>query len=394
MSTRRALFLGLLASSGCASPAPPEAAPPRAAEAPAAPAEPALSASASSAPAEHRIVVKRRVPEGDVLALAMGSSSCALIRDKGVHCWGFVPLGAMIQAFQTTPVHMPGIEHAVATQIPRGSINRQHLNTPEAFWLHEDGRLRFLGVEPSKLLDGLGEIVQLDERHALDATGAVHSLMNGITPPVVSGPARRLSTAESSGCVVLESGGVECWGFNGWGTLDKAAPVRGVEDAVDVAAGREHACALRKDGAVLCWGSGFQGNLGDGNTARGPRGPVRVSGIDDAEQIATSPLSWTTCAIRKGGRLSCWGSSGEWFDKAKIEAGPVDVVERDVTLVTASRALCYATKAGEVRCAGFSHIVNKKGAPVLGGDDRKDAFYGKKPTDFRTMLRASDVKAR
>lgn len=366
---------------------------------------------ASSAPSERRVVARRITPEGPVLGLRMGNPNCALIRDKGLHCWGYVPQGVPIVAFQRAPVRMAGIDHAVDTRRPAGSINQEHANAPEVLWLHEDGRLRFTGLKPPELLGDVGEVVQFDDRLALTPTGALLCLDKRCELPSISGPARRFSSSGYvTGCAVLEGGEIECWGSNGNSVVDpggetrspagvprviKRARIRGVEDAVDVVAGSEHACALRKDGTVWCWGSGYQGNLGDGRGGD-PRGPVRVPGIDDAEQIATDEDAWTTCAIRKGGRLTCWGWSGEWFDREKIMAGPVDIADaKDVTLVgVAKQWLCFATKAGEVRCAGLSHIVDDKGKIIPGGPGpRKDAWYGKSPTELRTVLRASDVRA-
>ncbi len=42
--------------------------------------------------------------------------------------------------------------------------------------------------------------------------------------------------------------------------------VRGVQDAVSVAAGVRHTCAIREDGSVVCFGANGDGRLGDGTT--------------------------------------------------------------------------------------------------------------------------------
>jgi alpha-tubulin suppressor-like RCC1 family protein len=70
-----------------------------------------------------------------------------------------------------------------------------------------------------------------------------------------------------------------CWGENGSGQLgngsvdrhDRAGvpctPTRvvGIADAVQVAVGGDHTCALRRSGQVSCWGSNKEGQIGDGS---------------------------------------------------------------------------------------------------------------------------------
>jgi alpha-tubulin suppressor-like RCC1 family protein len=93
---------------------------------------------------------------------------------------------------------------------------------------------------------------------------------------------------------------------------------------VAVAAGTAHACALLADGKVRCWGGDVYRQLGDGVTSGSaavcnvlgesvpcePRATI-VPGIDDAVKIAAGGA--TTCALRRGGEVVCWGlnESGE-----------------------------------------------------------------------------------
>ena len=98
-------------------------------------------------------------------------------------------------------------------------------------------------------------------------------------------------------CAVLTSGGVDCWGYNGYGELgngtsgpghDSSVPVSvsGLSGAVAVTAtysefstGGGTTCALLTDGAVDCWGANNYGQLGDGATGSSSSTPVRVTGL-------------------------------------------------------------------------------------------------------------------
>jgi alpha-tubulin suppressor-like RCC1 family protein len=96
--------------------------------------------------------------------------------------------------------------------------------------------------------------------------------------PRLSPPAGDLLTAIqalavgfSHSCALTESGGVRCWGSNGYGQLgdgshtDRHAPTGEVITGVAaIAAGTWHTCALLRSGAVRCWGRNDYGQLGDG----------------------------------------------------------------------------------------------------------------------------------
>jgi len=88
-------------------------------------------------------------------------------------------------------------------------------------------------------------------------------------------------------------------GGEGGGT----APPAGLE----LALGSGHLC-VRVGGRVMCRGRNTSGQLGDGT--RTPQSAlVTVEGIEDARSIAVGDAS--SCAVRTGGTVSCWGKIGE-----------------------------------------------------------------------------------
>src|SRR5690606_5589458 len=86
-------------------------------------------------------------------------------------------------------------------------------------------------------------------------------------------------------------------------------PVRGLEDAVEVAAGHEHTCAVRRTGEVACWGRADRGQLGLPLDEGHASAPATVHGLEDARQIAAG---WRhACARGATGEILCWGRNVE-----------------------------------------------------------------------------------
>ena len=91
----------------------------------------------------------------------------------------------------------------------------------------------------------------------------------------------------NASCVLLTSGGVQCWGQSpgllGGGKIFVDAytvvDVVGISDAVDLTAGRDFACATHASGKVSCWGNNASGQLGAGTPVKLSYVPVDVLGI-------------------------------------------------------------------------------------------------------------------
>jgi alpha-tubulin suppressor-like RCC1 family protein len=90
---------------------------------------------------------------------------------------------------------------------------------------------------------------------------------------------------------LLADGHVECWGRGNEGQLGNGAlasshapeRVKGVDDAVGIAAGGGHSCAILKAGGVVCWGLD-------------PKGRPAVPETH-------------ACAVLRDGDVACWGEN-------------------------------------------------------------------------------------
>lgn len=106
--------------------------------------------------------------------------------------------------------------------------------------------------------------------------------------------------------------------------------------------GGAHVCMLQPSGEVICWGTNMSGELGNGTTASGIQGPTRVFGVADATQVVVGPSN--TCAVRRTGRVACWGLG--------FTSVPTDVAGlTGVTQVAIASTRICALSNGRVRCA-------------------------------------------
>ena len=169
---------------------------------------------------------------------------------------------------------------------------------------------------------------------------------------VPTNKAAAVSTIYEHSCALHEDGKISCWGSNTYGQLgngqsgydadssaDSSVPVRvaDITDATAVTTGGQHSCALHRGGTISCWGNGDEGQLG--NEKRGENVvssvPVEVAGITDATAVTAG---WNhSCALHEDGTISCWGDNTygalgngqgtvDWKDDSADSLAPVEVL--------------------------------------------------------------------
>jgi len=166
-------------------------------------------------------------------------------------------------------------------------------------------------------------------------------------------------------CVVLDSGGVKCWGFNANGqlgdgtTTNRLTPVSvsGLSSGVRaISAGERHTCALLNSGEVKCWGLNSFGQIGDNSTTT-QVSATTVNGLSSG--VASISLgNFSSCAVLTNGSAKCWGynSSGQLGNGSTTNSSvPVNVsgLSSGVRLIApGSSHTCAILDSGGVRCWG------------------------------------------
>jgi alpha-tubulin suppressor-like RCC1 family protein len=281
-----------------------------------------------------------------VTQVAAGSShSCALTSGGGVQCWGYNGAGQLGNGGATdslTPVAVSGLASGVVA-ITAG-------------YAHSCALTSGVGVQ----CWGNSFYGQLGNGSASDSPTPV--AVSGLGSGVVAITAGSLHT-----CAMTSGGGVQCWGYNGFGQLGNGSgnnsstpvAVSGLASSVvAITAGRNHTCALTSGGGVQCWGNNFYGELGNGSTSDSPT-PVAVSGLGSGV-VAITAGGLHTCAVTSAGGLQCWGYNffgelGNGTTTTSLTPVAVSGLGSDVAAISAGAFhTCALTNGGGVKCWGYN----------------------------------------
>jgi alpha-tubulin suppressor-like RCC1 family protein len=167
-------------------------------------------------------------------------------------------------------------------------------------------------------------------------------------------------------CVLLSSGQIQCWGYNGYGQLgnggtsNSLVPVY-VEDlattAVDVSAGFDFTCAVLSNGGVQCWGYNSYGELGDDSTTSSS---YPVYAISSGEGVTSVSAGYdSACALFGSGEVECWGYNyyGQLGnDSTTTSYVPVEVYGlgsgSGTTMISSGGIHVCALVSGYIKCWG------------------------------------------
>lgn len=130
--------------------------------------------------------------------------------------------------------------------------------------------------------------------------------------------------------------------------------VCGSDPITQVSGSMTHTCALRRSGRVLCFGSG--GALGNGGVGYS-LSPVLVVGLEDAVQVDVG--QYGSCAVRAGGGVVCWGSNnsgmvGDGTTTARLVPTAVVGVTDAVEVSVGYNSVCARRRSGGIMCWGLN----------------------------------------
>jgi alpha-tubulin suppressor-like RCC1 family protein len=335
-------------------------------------------------------------PTRPATAIALGwSTSCALLADGRVACWGLGTdgeLGNGHAADSTQPVIVSGLQGSpalTATALTHGGFTRcAFLSSGEvACWGDNgygelqsppSGAVTTPVVVPS--LAGASSVSEAWEQSCAllgdgrtSCWGDENGPPYGATWPIaLPGPAVVVSTDSAYGSVLLADGTVACWGINNEGELGNgtasfdytttAGRVPGLSGGVAVASGYEFTCALLGSGTVSCWGYDSTGQLGSGPySCSGGNGgscspsPIAVPGLSGVTAIAAGESF--ACALLGDGTVRCWGDDvdgelGNGATGTSFSPVPVAGLSGVVAIDAAGYHACALLRDGAVYCWG------------------------------------------
>ena len=139
---------------------------------------------------------------------------------------------------------------------------------------------------------------------------------------LITGNTTKIAIGASHSCALLEDKTIKCWGSNWSGQLgnekndDEYIPdnVIGINNAIDISISSAYTCALLEDKTIKCWGQNNFGQLGNGTTSNS-NVPVQVLGIDNAASFSEKQNNATTefkdyeCALLEDETVKCWGQN-------------------------------------------------------------------------------------
>ncbi len=270
------------------------------------------------------------------------SHTCAVVAIGAAFCWGSnfygeLGTGNTTQSSFAVPVH--NISKVVA--VAAGYLFTCALRSDGTVWCW-----------------GANVAGELGNGSTADSTTPVQAHISGAAVAITAGTAQA--------CAVLVGGHVQCWGGNSAGQLgdgtytSRPSPVtvtfpsrfvglQPLSSVVDVSAGDRHTCALIADGTVYCWGANDSGQLGNNSTAANSNVAVEVvtnlSMAPLTGAVAATAGSNHSCALLAAGAVKCWGAN----DKGQLGNGTTGTTPHriaDTTVAGLANAIEVVTGYG------------------------------------------------
>ena len=289
----------------------------------------------------------------DVVKITAGGlSTCALLKDSSIKCWGFVyPESSSTYHYYTSPTSLFDLNKVLDISVGLGHICVLiNDNTVQCWGYNEEGELG----------DGTNDYKK-EPTPVKNLSGVIS-----------------LSLGYSHSCALLEDKTVKCWGDNEVGQLGNGTTtssnipvaVKDLSDVKEISAGGWHTCALLNNGVVKCWGRNYAGEVGDGTTNE-KLVPVLVKGLENDKVKKVVTGGFRSCALLADSTVKCWGegysADGRTVDfayQAKTVLGLNNVQDVAVgkqhtcVLLTDNSAKCWGLNTyGQIGEGTFAYYV-------------------------------------
>ena len=270
-------------------------------------------------------------PGRTAVAVSSGDfHTCAILDTGQVRCWGGNTVGQLAQGNEDTIGNDPG-ETTVPVDLAGHQAVDLDAGAGSTCVILDNGGLRCWGM------DAYGQMFQQQYNDVGDQPGES-------TVPINLGPGRTAVAVSVAFhiCAILDDGGLRCWGYNSDGQLGQGGttdygghptdttlplvPMPPGRTVVAVSQGNPTTCAILDNGQLRCWGRNAEGELGQGDDAAYGDDPGEHTlpvGLDGAARaVALGAYSAPTCAVTASG-LRCWGPNdvGQLGQGSKIGFG-------------------------------------------------------------------------
>lgn len=291
------------------------------------------------------------LPTGVTSVAAGYKSTCAVLTDGRVACWGEAASG-IAPAGSTAAVIIPNLSGVTSLSVGSGPLSP----------------IANSGASACAVVTG-GEVECWGGGYVVNSTATpvpIAGLTSGVTA---------VSVGTAGACAITAGGGVTCWGKGEF--VRPTSPVQVADSSIGATAlsvGTEAACLVGAGGNVMCWGSNGHGQLGAPLPASS-NVPVQVPGLTGGFKSVVVGDS-VACAVPSGGDVVCWGV-GPFQDPAGITVvgpGPVPGLPSPVTsLAVGYGALGFAGGGPDTGCAiaggglycwGGNHTAQITGDPM------------------------------
>ena len=272
------------------------------------------------------------------------NTTCAVLADGSVKCWGYNNFGQLGDGTYNTssvPVSAGGIANAIGV-----AAGANHTCA-----LLSDGTINCWGY------NGYGEL----------GDGTYN---NSLAPVQTQGIADVVDVVAGDNytCALLAGGTIQCWGFNGNGELGEGTTasssnvpqtVVNISGVKSIAAGEDYTCAVASDGRGYCWGAADSGELGDGSDYSDHGYLMSVTGMTTGSKVVMG--GYHTCWILQGSTVQCAG--GNWVGQLGIgnfnndQPIPTDslAANNPLALSAGDYHTCEVLQTGEVDCWGYNY---------------------------------------